>query len=368
MKPFNRLLFAFVIGLLLIGGSLALLTFTPTTPAGTEEQVPVDPDDPTITWINEEPLQQSDFSRAQAINKVMSELTGTPIDNDATALQQLINKQLVLQAARKAGFTVSEAETAEALQQFLAAQGQSQEKLDAALNKAGISPQEFTSCFGELLTAQNFAAAQSQAQGLTVAQYLAQLQTRAGIPVAQTLPTPTTLPSPTPPPNPSPTATPTTADTPPIQIANRGIETGQVAPDFSLSRLDNPQGPPLTWTDMQGHPTVISFWVSWCSHCQAQTPILIDGFNRYQDLGINFIGINVREDIPTAQTYVSAHQIPYPILLDLDGSTAGSYQLPGYPTTYFLDATGRIVTRHIGELQPADLDNYIAQLLEQTSP
>jgi hypothetical protein len=60
--------------------------------------------------------------------------------------------------------------------------------------------------------------------------------------------------------------------------------------------------------------------------------------------------------------YLAEHAIEYPVLLDRDGATAGAYAVQGYPTTYFLDNSARIVARHVGALTEEQLNNYLHML------
>ena len=69
------------------------------------------------------------------------------------------------------------------------------------------------------------------------------------------------------------------------------------------------------------------------------------------------------EKAEAAAAYVAQHAIPYPVLLDTDGQAAGAYGVDGYPTTYFLDAGGRIVAHQIGAMSDEQLTTFVEQLL-----
>lgn len=384
MKRLGWLLLALFAGAILVGTgvwamarpSRAIPTPTPLpvsslpraeTPGAAASALPALPAESAngavLALVNGEALGRADLDRALAIDRALAALVGTPVSDEATTLQRLVNELLVRQAARQAGFAVPEAQVTAALQEFLTARGIAPETLDAALAAEGIGREVFNAYFGDLLLVQQFSAAQAQAAGITVAEYVNRLRQAATVelapvtaaPLTETPATPTALP-------PAASPTPATPELP------RGIEPGQYAPDFSLPLLGDPAGQRLTWADLVGHPTVLSFWVSWCGHCRAQTPVLVEAYQKYAPLGVAFVGINVQEAAETAQAYVTEQQIPYPIALDGDGAVAGAYQLPGYPTTYFLDAEGRVVARHIGQLAAGDVENYIGQLLAVQAP
>lgn len=383
MKRLGWLLLALLAGAVLVGTGVwamarpprAIPTPTPPsvsslpraeTPGAVASALPALPAESAnvavLALVNGEALGRADLERALAVDRALATLVGTPVSDEATTLQRLVNERLVRQAARQAGFIVPAAEITAALQEFLTARGIAPETLDAALAAEGIGREEFNAYFSDLLLVQQFSAAQAQAVGITVAEYVNRLQQGATVELAPvTALPPTELPA-------TPTVlSPPASPTPAIPDLPRGIEAGQYAPDFNLSLL-GATDQRLAWADLVGHPTVLSFWVSWCGHCRAQTPVLVEAYQKYAPLGVAFVGINVQEAAETAQAYVTEHQIPYPIALDDDGTVAGAYQLPGYPTTYFLDAEGRVVTRHIGQLAAGDVENYVGQLLAAQAP
>ncbi len=152
--------------------------------------------------------------------------------------------------------------------------------------------------------------------------------------------------------------TPTTSalpDLPPI-----GLAPGNRAPTFTLTLLANGSADKLTtW---HGQPIVLSFWTTWCPYCRKQTPVLVDAATAAQDEGIQFIGVNVSEPMAPVTAYVAEHGIPYPILLDSEGTVATQYNVRGYPTTYFIDAAGQIVAKHVGTLNESQLADYLIRL------
>ncbi len=126
-------------------------------------------------------------------------------------------------------------------------------------------------------------------------------------------------------------------------------------PYFSLTRSSNPTSDVLSRADLLGQPTVLSFWTTWCPYCRRQTPVLVDAYQQYAGDGIRFVGINVKEDHGVVEKYLTKNGVDYPIALDADGQVASDYNVRGFPTTIFLDAEGRIVARHVGALDEANL-------------
>lgn len=145
-----------------------------------------------------------------------------------------------------------------------------------------------------------------------------------------------------------------------------GLAPGNRAPTFSLPSLVTGQ-PEMHLTDWYGTPIVLSFWTTWCPYCRKQTPVLVAADQLTTTAHIQFLGINVNESATAVAPYVAEHAITYPILLDADGDIANTYAVRGYPTTYFLDAEGHVVDKHVGTLSEAQLAEYLAQFTPKLS-
>lgn len=146
-----------------------------------------------------------------------------------------------------------------------------------------------------------------------------------------------------------------------------GTATGNFAPEFSAA-LATGEGT-LTLADLKGKPTLLSFWTTWCPYCLRQTPLLVEAHSRWagagvNGAGVNFAGVNVGEASAQVLPYLESHAIDYPSGLDENGAIAAAYAVRGFPTTYFLDAEGRVVARHVGQLSAEDIDSYLNQITQ----
>jgi len=354
---------------LLVGGIVLWLLNRPTRPL--PPTLPVDqppapvvrqaspvPEEDIAAWINRNPVPRAALMQRQAVDRALNTLLGLPTDDEATSLDRLLNEALVVQAAQAAGFTVSPEFALAERNALLAAYGKSEAELDAALQAEDLSLTAFDAYFMQLLTVRDFTAIQAAAQGITSEAYILGLReandvqiAARGMAAASTATIPPEPPA-TLPPTLAPTATPTPLPTP---DEPRGVANGQRAPDFTLTTLE---GNSLTLDALLGQPVVLSFWVTWCGHCRAQTPLLVDAHTRY-GADVHFVGVNVREAQDAVQSYMTGQGIAYPIVLDADGAIAQLYQISGFPTTYFLNAEGRIVARQIGQLNPQIFDQYL---------
>jgi len=326
-----------------------------------------------VAWINGNPLPVEALTQRQAIDRALNALLDIPAADEAAALDRLVNEALLLSAAEAAGFRIT-AETVTAEREaLLAAYGKSTADLEAALQAEGFPLAAFDAYLTNLIVARDFSAAQAQARGITAEAFILELREAHDVrfhaadvaalpetPADTATPVATEAPATTDTPEATPTEAAPTEPPPTLtDDAPRGTGIGQRAPAFALPVLGSEPPATLDLDALRGQPVVLSFWVTWCSHCRTQTPLLVDAHARY-GAEVHFVGVNVRETASVALPYVTGQGILYPVGMDAEGRTAQQYQVSGFPTTYFLDAEGRVVARHVGRLDAQTLEQYVA--------
>ncbi|MCC7362612.1 MAG: TlpA family protein disulfide reductase [Anaerolineales bacterium] len=308
-----------------------------------------------VAIVNGRVIARARLEAVQAADRTMLTLLGLAQDPNAALLDRLVNGELAEQAAAAAGFALPAGQAETSLQAFLTERGKTEAELNTALAAQGLTPAAFADYWQRLLLADAFTRQAAQQQGLAVADFLRQLQRQARISFgpAAILAVPTEAPA--------PVSTPAPAVTVPPD-APRDVNPGSYAPLFDLPALQWPARDFATNNDLLGRPAVVMFFATWCPYCRAQTPAMVAAAQdpAYGDL--QFLGIDVGESQATVEAYIAEMGIPYPVLMDTASDTAGQYQVAGFPTTYFLDAQGRIVARHIGQLQPEVLAEYLIKL------
>jgi cytochrome c biogenesis protein CcmG/thiol:disulfide interchange protein DsbE len=133
------------------------------------------------------------------------------------------------------------------------------------------------------------------------------------------------------------------------------------APDFELERLDG--GGAMTLSSLRGQVVVLNFWASWCSPCREEAPLLQDGWERYRDQGVVFVGVAANDLSGSAREFVEEYGITYPNVHDGQGSTLGRFGIPALPETMFIDREGRVAAYIAGPVDAAALDESVAAAL-----
>ena len=139
------------------------------------------------------------------------------------------------------------------------------------------------------------------------------------------------------------------------QLSRGGSPT---APHFTLEKLDG--SGPLTLASLRGKTIVLNFWASWCGPCKDETPLLQQGWKRWRDRDVVFVGVDVKDFRGDARQFLARYDVSYPNVYDGKGSTVGRYGVTGFPETYFIDASGRVRYRIAGPVaDAAELDAAI---------
>ena len=140
---------------------------------------------------------------------------------------------------------------------------------------------------------------------------------------------------------------------------------GFLVPDFSLP---DAEGNLTTLSDLRGQAVLVNLWASWCTPCQAEMPAMQRVFEEYKDQGFTILAVNAtQQDSQAAAIQFAAEKgLTFPILFDLDGSVARSYQMTALPSSFFILPDGTINEVIIGgPMAEALLRVRVEQLLEK---
>jgi peroxiredoxin len=137
----------------------------------------------------------------------------------------------------------------------------------------------------------------------------------------------------------------------------------QTAPEFSGTLLD---GDRFSSSELAGDVAVLNFWGSWCAPCRVETPEFQELYTQVADSGVQFLGLNVKEqDQQFADAFVATKGITFPSLYDPKGQVAlafRDYPANAVPSTIVLDRDGRVAAVYTSEVRQDDLRTTLDQL------
>jgi cytochrome c biogenesis protein CcmG/thiol:disulfide interchange protein DsbE len=137
---------------------------------------------------------------------------------------------------------------------------------------------------------------------------------------------------------------------------------GKEAPAFTLPPLPGRDEHGFARADLGGEPALVNIFASWCVPCRIEHPVI----SRLAAQGVQVHGINYKDRPEDATAWLKELGDPFRHLgTDRDGRVAIEWGVYGVPETYVVDKNGRIAYRHVGPLQPRDVEEKILPLLEK---
>lgn len=136
---------------------------------------------------------------------------------------------------------------------------------------------------------------------------------------------------------------------------------GQPAPDFTLPNLD---GEFVSLSDFAGKPVLVNFWNTGCSPCREEIPYLQQVYDENRDTELVMLTINIGESTDTVKDFFQDRNLSLPVLFDTDVTVARIYNLPGIPTTFFIDKDGILRVKVIGAFpSKVAIDSRLSEIM-----
>ena len=140
----------------------------------------------------------------------------------------------------------------------------------------------------------------------------------------------------------------------------RFVNNPDPAPAFQLAGLD---GKTVSVGDYHGKVVVLNFWATWCGPCRAEVSDLVELQKRYKDQ-LQVIGLVVDDDDQDAiKKFAAEFGINYPVAIASDEVRIQYGGIAALPTSFILDAEGRVVQKHEGLRDPVLYEVEIRSLL-----
>lgn len=140
----------------------------------------------------------------------------------------------------------------------------------------------------------------------------------------------------------------------------------RAARNFKLPDLAGRQ---FQLTDWKDKVVLLDLWATWCETCIVDIPLLNKLQEKYEDRGLQVIGVAVQSGwAADIKPHVAKLEIKYPILVGND-DIMNAYRIIGVPTTFLIGKDGKIHKSYVGTPpgkdaeKAADLERQIEALL-----
>ena len=108
---------------------------------------------------------------------------------------------------------------------------------------------------------------------------------------------------------------------------------------------------------------MIDFWASWCPPCRQENPSVVALYTELHSKGLNIISVSLDEDAGKWKAAIAKDKLTWTQvsnLKEMKDPIATQYAITQIPTTFLLDASGKIVAI---DVRGDDLKAKIKELL-----
>ena len=120
-----------------------------------------------------------------------------------------------------------------------------------------------------------------------------------------------------------------------------GFQVGANTPAPALQAQDL-NGVPHTLADFRGKVVLLNFWASWCPPCLREMPSMERLRLKMAGRPLVIVALDSAETRDEVNAYLAKMPLGFPVLLDPDGSNTRRWKVFALPSSFLLDAEGRV--------------------------
>ncbi len=129
---------------------------------------------------------------------------------------------------------------------------------------------------------------------------------------------------------------------------------GGTAPQFTLMSTT---GEPVALDALRGKPVILNFWATWCGPCKMEIPSINEFAREHPEVVV--LGVAVDSGtLPVLKRAAEQLGIEYPVIRGNAG-VQRLYGVRSVPTTFLVDADGRLAESHVGVVSARKLARWV---------
>ncbi len=136
------------------------------------------------------------------------------------------------------------------------------------------------------------------------------------------------------------------------------------APDFTLQ---DQYGNTHTLSDYKGKVVFLNFWATWCGPCRSEMPDIEALYKEYgENTGdVIFLGVagpgGQEQDQAGIEDFIAENGYTFPTVFDTTGQVQYNYYISAFPTTFMIDAEGKVYGYVPGAMDEETMREIIRQ-------
>ncbi len=113
---------------------------------------------------------------------------------------------------------------------------------------------------------------------------------------------------------------------------------------------------------LKGKVVLLDFWASWCSPCKASFPALNELQEKYGARGFAVVAVNVDEQRGDMEKFLKKNNATFTIVRDAAQKLVAAASVETMPTSFLLDAEGRVRFIHSGFHGDQTKAKYVSEI------
>jgi peroxiredoxin len=136
----------------------------------------------------------------------------------------------------------------------------------------------------------------------------------------------------------------------------------RAAPQVTFNTVD---GEAISSERLRGRLTLVNFWSTTCAVCMQEMPRVVQMYRDFHEGGFDVVAVAMPYDRPDwVLDYRQRKALPFKVAIDFDGKVNRAFGgIEVTPTSFLIDARGKIVQRIVGAPDFGELrKTIVAQL------
>jgi thiol-disulfide isomerase/thioredoxin len=129
-------------------------------------------------------------------------------------------------------------------------------------------------------------------------------------------------------------------------VSPAAVEVGRALSEYRATTLS---GTSVQLGGRGGPLTLVNVWATWCTSCREEMQDLAAIDHEYAPRGLRVVAVSVDAGSEKlVRRFVQRESLPFPVVHDQAGAIQKQYHVVGVPTSFLVDADGRLLWQQVG--------------------